>query len=414
MGVDQRLENQTNPVCISSATGASNVRCAITVDTLGIAGDRALPAFDTEMRMNRPMRRPCGTGGSSRRYFNCAVLFVLVVVEVHALIAAPASPLRSPWDGKPVKATDAAYTCPAIAHIAPDLVTDGFYRLDDPTHSIVDPVRQEAYRKSSDSVKAVGMAIVKAADDYRASGSRQAAQCAIGRVLTMAQDKSLSGKMSSSQAYYVQGWVVGAIAVAYLKVRETKGATLAQNESIAKWLQSVGEQSKGYFDAQKKIHGNNHLYWAGVELAAIGVAADHRGDFDWAMETYDNGVDQIEPDGTLPLEMARGSKALHYHLYALAPLVLLAEFGEANGLDLYAHAHGSLHLLVNASVNGLRDPALFEKATGVKQEVPTVASGDQIGWAPPYARRFPNAELTRLIHAAPDLSVYYLGGLPPD
>ena len=50
---------------------------------------------------------------------------------------------------------------------APDLVTDGFYRLDDPTHSIIDPVRQEAYRKSSDGVKNVGLAIVKAADDYR-------------------------------------------------------------------------------------------------------------------------------------------------------------------------------------------------------------------------------------------------------
>ncbi len=51
------------------------------------------------------------------------------------------------------RVTDAAYACPAIAHIAPDLVTDGFYRLDDPTHSIIDPVRQEAYHKSSGGEK---------------------------------------------------------------------------------------------------------------------------------------------------------------------------------------------------------------------------------------------------------------------
>jgi poly(beta-D-mannuronate) lyase len=67
--------------------------------------------------------------------------------------------------------TESAYACPAMAHVAHDLVTDGFYRLDDPTHSIIDPVRQEAYRKSSDGVKAVGMQVVKAADDYRTSGS---------------------------------------------------------------------------------------------------------------------------------------------------------------------------------------------------------------------------------------------------
>jgi poly(beta-D-mannuronate) lyase len=29
-------------------------------------------------------------------------------------------------------------------------------------------------------------------------------------------------------------------------------------------------------------------------------------------------------------------------------------------------------------------------------------------------RRFPNPELTRLIKEAPSLSVYYLGGLPPN
>jgi poly(beta-D-mannuronate) lyase len=215
----------------------------------------------------------------------------------------------------------------------------------------------------------------------------------------------------------VQGWVVGAVAIAYLKVRETGIATPQEMQTIAKWMQSVGEQTKSYYDAHKKVgHGdsqNNHLYWAGVELVAIGVAANDRADFDWAMATYDNGVNQIQPDGTLPLEMARGSRALHYHLYALAPLVLLAEFGEANHLDLYAHANGAIHRLVNFSVAGLQDPAPFAKATGVQQEVPKKISGDQIGWAPPYVQRFPNPTLEQIIQAAPSLSVYYLGGLPP-
>ena len=248
--------------------------------------------------------------------------------------------LQSPWDGKTVIAIDASYPCPQLPHLAPDLVTDGFYRLDDPTHSIIDPVRQEAYVKSSGQVKAVGMAIVNAADDYRTTGARQAAQCAMTRIATMAQDKSLSGKMSSDQAYYVQGWVVGAVAIAYLKVRDAGDTTPEQAEMIGEWLRRVGEQTKAYYGAHKKSgqgdRQNNHLYWAGVELAAIGVAASNRSDFDWALAAYDNGISQIRPDGTLPLEMARGGRALHYHLYALAPLVLLAEFGEANGLDLYS------------------------------------------------------------------------------
>ena len=359
----------------------------------------------------------CSLALSTLRYLRWIVLSIFFAAGSTTLFAAPATPLRSPWDGHPVTATDATYTCSAVTHIAPDLVTDGFYRLDDPTHSIIDPARQAAYNKSSNPVKAAGLAIVDAADNYRTTGSRQAAQCAMTRIVAMAQDKSLSGKMSSSQAYYVQGWVVGAVAIAYLKVRETGDATPQQTEMIANWLHSVGQQTRGYYDDHKKSggdKGNNHLYWAGVELAAIGVAANNRSDFDWAMATYDNGVDQIRPDGTLPLEMARGGRALHYHLYALAPLVLLAEFGEANNLDLYAHANGAIHRLVDVSVAGLQDPAPFAKATGVKQEVPRRPSGDQIGWAPPYVRRFPNPALARMIANAPSLSVYYLGGLPPN
>src|SRR6202035_519687 len=124
--------------------------------------------------MNRPVQL-CGWTNDSfaKRAFSLAVF----ASAVPAFAAAPAQSLRSPWDGKPVTITEAAYSCPAIAHIAPDLVTDGFYRLDDPTHSIIDPVRQEAYRKSSDGVKTAGLAIVGAADDYRNTGSRSAAQC---------------------------------------------------------------------------------------------------------------------------------------------------------------------------------------------------------------------------------------------
>jgi poly(beta-D-mannuronate) lyase len=207
------------------------------------------------------------------------------------------------------------------------------------------------------------------------------------------------------------------VAISYLKIRDAHLATPEQAKSIADWLVSVGKQTKGYFDPRRakgtSDARNNHSYWAGVELAAIGVAANNHADFDWAVAAYDAGVKQIQPDGTLPLEMARGRRALHYHLYALAPLVMIAEFGEANGLDLYAHAGGAIHRLADVSVAGLANPELFTKAAGVQQEVSKRASGDQIGWAPPYEHRFPNPELARLIANAPTLSIYYLGGLPP-
>jgi poly(beta-D-mannuronate) lyase len=50
----------------------------------------------------------------------------------------------------------------------------------------------------------------------------------------------------------------------------------------------------------------------------------------------------------------------------------------------------------------------------VQQEVSKTISGDQIGWAPPYVKRFPNPALEHMIQTAPSLSVFYLGGLPPN
>jgi poly(beta-D-mannuronate) lyase len=341
----------------------------------------------------------------------CAIVASLFFASV----AAHASSLRSPWDAVKVQVTAAPYSCPATPSVPRDLTMDGFYRLDDPTHSIIDPARQAAYNRASEDVKGAGLKIVAAADDFLQTGSRAGALCSLSLISAMAAHHSMEGKMSSRQAYYVQGWVAGAVAIAYLKVRGYGLSNPQDDAAIAAWLKHVADQTKSFYDAKTMGDGNrnNHFYWAGIEVAAIGILADDRADFDWGIKAYDNGVARIQPDGTLPLEMKRGSRALHYHLYALAPLILLAEFGEVNGIDLYARDQGALHRLVNTSVQGLINPTLFENATGMKQEVPAHPSGDQIGWAPPYLRRFPNPILKSLVASASSLSVYYLGGLPP-
>ncbi len=259
------------------------------------------------------------------------------------------------------------------------------------------------------------MAIVKPADAFRETGSRAAARCVIDRTFALARADSFDGRMSSNQAFYVQGWVAGAVAIAYLKVRGSGLATPQENNVIAAWLLRIDGQTRSYYDnRQGSSDGqNNHFYWAGLESAAIGTVGDDHKAFNWGVRAYKEGVGSIRPDGTLPREMQRGARALHYHLYALAPLVLLAEFGAANGLDLYAVDGGAIHRLVRRSVAGLADPSPFEHATGVPQELAKTPSGDQIGWAPPYLRRFPEPHLAQLVANAPSLSVYYLGGLPP-
>ncbi|WP_169747249.1 alginate lyase family protein [Edaphobacter aggregans] len=327
-----------------------------------------------------------------------------------------AGPLGSPWDGKPMKATETPYDCPAVADLPVDFVTDGFYADNDPTHSIVDPVKMKAYAESSGPVKRDGDQVVAAADAYRATGSLAAARCVIAHIEANARRHSLTGRMSSSQAYYVQGWVLGAEAIAYLKVRGSGAVSREQEAVILPWMKAVAAETCEFYDARERkdpASQNNHLYWAAVELAAVGIAADDRADFDWAMRAAREGIAAIRPDGTLPREMARGARALHYHLYAAAPLVMLAELGMPNGIDIYSERGGALRHLVQVSTDGLLDPSPFEKASGIKQEVRLPPTGEAIGWATPYNRRFPSPTIAKLLGECTNTAYMYLGGLPP-
>ena len=341
---------------------------------------------------------------------------ILSAALMFPLITHAAETLRSPWDGKDVKPTTASYTCPAIVHLRPDLTTDRFYS--DAKGSIIDPEKWKAYVATSGPYKELGQQIVDAADAYRTTGSRAAVECALQHMQAAAKDGVFTGKMSSNQAYYVQGWVIGAIAIAYLKVRGSGLIPAEQAHEILPWIVNVVHQTMDYYDARRKKGTgdgeNNHLYWAGVEVSAAGIAANDRKLFDWGMDTYRVGVAQIGPDGSLPLEMRRGQRALHYHLYALAPLVYLAEFGEDNELDLYAEHNYALKKLAALSTQGMEDNSFFVKGAGIAQDTPKgTPTAEEISWAKLYVSRFPDPGISQLLAKASSLSYMYLGGLPP-
>lgn len=330
------------------------------------------------------------------------------------LTAYAAKPLQSPWDSTPVKLTNAPYACPAVHHLSPNLTTSGFYS--DSKGSIIDPAKWKAYAASSGPYKQLGQQIVDAADDYRTTGSRAAVECAIQHMTAAAKDGVFTGKMSSGQAYYVQGWVIGAIAIAYLKIRDSGLIGPTQAGEILPWIEKVVPQTIHFYERQEqKGRGeNNHLYWAGVEVSAAGIAANNRKLFNWGVEAYHVGVAQIEPDGVLPREMRRGRRALHYHLYALAPLVYLAEFGQDNGLNLYAERDYAIKKLAKLSADGLVNNSFFVKATGIPQDLPDgPPAAEQISWARIYNTRFPSPVISKLLSEAKSLSYMYLGGLPP-
>jgi len=203
-----------------------------------------------------------------------------------------------------------------------------------------------------------------------------------------------------------------------VEVRNSGLGDAAESAEIQGWFRELAVRVREYFDSHMSQPGsdawNNHRYWAGLALAAEAAADDDAASADWALKAYEDGIAAIQPDGSLPAEMNRAGMALHYHLYALGPLILIAEFSEANGGDAYAHQGGAIQRLVRLCTAGLRDPAIFKKRTGVAQVVSDPLSGTDIGWAVPYLHRFPDASLQALLTKAAWTRSSQWGGAPPE
>ena len=124
-------------------------------------------------------------------------------------------------------------------------------------------------------------------------------------------------------------------------------------------------------DIQKDYLGpkamkNNHATWAGVSIMMSAIALDDKNLFDWALQKYRESVDQIQDDGTLPLELARKGEALHYHYWTLTPLSIIAAYAEVNQVDLWSYRDHRIDRLEKLLIPTLSNPDEFEKVNHMK------------------------------------------------
>lgn len=342
----------------------------------------------------------------------CAPLLCTVVLVVPAC----GEHLLSPWDWKKVVPSEASYICPAPPAFSKTLSLEGSYI--DKKYSIIDEKKQAVFDRESAGPTHLGQYAGLAADAWLSTGSHAAAACVYSLLTAAAKADAWDDKMPTINSVYMQNWLLSGTALAYLKVRDSGAGTAQEDEQIQQWFRKLAGRVIEYFDNGRKHPGsdawNNHMYWAGLSLAAAGIATGDLGSFLFGMSTYEMGLYAIQPDGSLDAEMGRGRKALHYQLYALGPLIILAELGEANSLDLYGEREGAIHKLVKFDVAAMKDPTLIAKRTGEQQDITLPFSGLDIGWAVPYVQRFPNADLTGLIAQAPWVRFWQWGGAPPD
>ncbi len=268
----------------------------------------------------------------------------------------------------------------------------------DAAGTIVDPALKARKDVAVKPLKDFLRVVSGAADRYVASGDREAARCALDALRFWAQGDAMLGKMSSRQAEYERNWMLAGVAMAYLKVK--LNAAAGESKSIEAWLDRLAGEVRRFFDDPARAR-NNHYHWAALAVGATAAGTGFQSHWEFARQAFRDAAMAIQPDGTLPLEMARQKKALWYHEFALAPLVVLAEIAARQGEDWYSINDGAVRRLGARVLDGIAHPENFEQRTGYRQEgfEPGGLVGDILVWIEFYGRRFGDEEASRWLSA---------------
>lgn len=233
--------------------------------------------------------------------------------------------------------------------------------------------------------------------------------CALDLLDGWARGDALMGHISGYQGYYERSWAGTDFAMVILRMPEGfREQHRAQFGAIDPWLERIAVATR---DAEAINHLHNNLvYWAGLNLIATGTVTGNANLVDSGLLRVREGIHDIAPDGSLAREVKRGDRALHYHTFALIPLVFSAELVQRRHIDLYRENDRAIDRLAHLVTDAVRDPSSFRKITPIEQKLFPWTFQDELAWMEPYYARFRDPHLAPLIAARRPFKEWRLGG----
>jgi poly(beta-D-mannuronate) lyase len=236
--------------------------------------------------------------------------------------------------------------------------------------------------------------VVRHANRFTEKGRSGDADCARAALLEWINAGALSDLASHTDVFKLSTTLSG-LTAAYLQIRPA--VPDKDRATIEAWFvnRAVAIRDHVETEAGPRSRANNHRYWSGAAVALAGLAADRTDLVEWGFGSYELGVCSADRDGALPLEVARGKRARDYHLYALAPLVVLAEIGTANGRQSYAICRNALARIIDFSLQSIINPEAIEKLAAQPQfafaDGKDLPSAKNLVFLEAYLKRFPEA-----------------------
>lgn len=233
--------------------------------------------------------------------------------------------------------------------------------------------------------------------------------CALDLLDRWAKADALMGPISGYQGYYERSWAGTDFALVLLRLpSDLRDANASRLTGINVWLTHIAVATRDS-DAINHLH-NNLVYWAGLNLVAIGTVSHQPELIDAGLARAREGLRDIGPNGALEREVKRGDRALHYHTFALLPLVFTAELARQQHVDLYLENDHALSRLANLVIEAVIDPSSFASITPIKQNLFPWTLQDELAWMEPYYAHTRDRRLPALIAPRRPLREWRLGG----
>jgi poly(beta-D-mannuronate) lyase len=177
--------------------------------------------------------------------------------------------------------------------------------------------------------------ITSGMNQWVATGNEAEARCALEQMDAWAKANTLTNydPKAYSQSWFQAEWTLASAGVTDSVLKQDKALDAAQQERVAVWLRKAAHQLISY--EKPDALGNNHHYWRALAATSIGVLSNDDKLFRYGVEVFKQAVGQEDESGAFPLEMARHENAIHYQAFALQPLIMIAEFGERQHVDMY-------------------------------------------------------------------------------
>ncbi|MBV8657793.1 MAG: alginate lyase family protein [Burkholderiales bacterium] len=232
--------------------------------------------------------------------------------------------------------------------------------------------------------------------------------CLVDLLDTWASADALMAPINGYQGYYERAWAVTDFSLALMRFKDVERRDTPALKTIKAWLIRLAASTRDA-EAINRLH-NNLVYWAGLDLVSVGVLT-HRADLvDAGLARAREGIRDIGPHGELQRELKRGERALHYHNFALIPLVFTAELANTQGIDLYAENDRAIQRLANLVIRAVQDPGSFDAYSSTPQKLFPWTFASDLAWMEPYYARFHDARVLPLMETRRPFENPRLGG----